>query len=94
MAQDVCPLCRTGAHLAKEFDQESGSLVTAVECPRCGRYRLTPRAWTSRERSCLAAYVQHENKVGRRPPRIADDNWKTLVRIGEALLQRQSGAKP
>ena len=88
MAHDVCYLCRADAQLSKEFDQESRSLLTTVECARCGRYHLTPQSWTSHERSCLAAYVRYENKAGRRPPLIEAANWVTMVRLGEALLRR------
>jgi hypothetical protein len=88
MAHDVCYLCRADAQLSKEFDQESRSLITTVECPRCGHYRVTPHPWTKHERSCLAAYVQYENKAGRRPPLIGAANWPTMVKLGEALLER------
>lgn len=89
MAQDVCFLCRASATVEKSFDQENTSLLTAVDCPQCGQYQLTPQAWTSHERSCLAAYVAHENRAKRRPPLIQPANWETLVRLGEALLQRR-----
>ena len=89
MAQEVCYLCRADAQRSKEFDQENRSLLTNVDCPNCGHYSLTPQAWTSHERSCLAAYVRHENKVKRRPPVIQSANWETLVKLGEALLHRQ-----
>jgi DNA-directed RNA polymerase subunit RPC12/RpoP len=89
MAQSVCYLCRADAQSSKEFDPESRSLVTTVDCPRCGHYRLTPHAWTKHERACLAAYVQHENQVRRGPPLIGAANWGTLVRLGEALLERR-----
>lgn len=89
MAQNLCYLCRAHAEFDKKFEQESCTLLTTVECSRCGSYRLTPRAWTSHERSCLAAYVRHENKAGRQPPVIHDANWETLVKLGEALLERR-----
>jgi len=89
MAQNVCYLCRADAQLSKEYDLESRSLITTVECPRCGRYRLMPHAWTNHERSCLAAYVRYENQARRRPPLIEAANWETMVRLGEALLQRR-----
>jgi hypothetical protein len=89
MAHEVCFLCRRDAQLSKEYDQESRSLVTNVDCPRCGPYRVLPHAWTNHERTCLAAYVKHENKVRGRPPLIGTANWGTLVRLGEALLQRR-----
>ena len=48
-----------------------------------------PHAWTNHERSCLAAYVRYENQARRRPPLIEAANWETMVRLGEALLQRR-----
>ena len=89
MSQSVCYLCRSSTEIAKQFDPESRSLLTTVNCPRCGRYSLTPHPWTNHERSCLAAYVHHENEVGRRPPLIEATNWTTLVKLGEAILQRR-----
>jgi hypothetical protein len=89
MAQEVCFLCRAAAQASKAFDPESRSLITAVDCPRCGCYRITPHAWTNHERVCLAAYVQHENKVRRSPPFIEPGNWSTLVRLGETILQKR-----
>jgi hypothetical protein len=89
MAEEVCFLCRAGAQIEKQFDRESRSLLTKVECPRCGGYCLTPHAWTSHERAALAAYVRHENEVGRRPPLIQATNWTTLAKLGAAILQRR-----
>jgi hypothetical protein len=89
MAQDVCFLCRANAQVDKEFDPETRRLLTTVDCPSCGQYLLTPQAWTSHERSCLAAYVAHENKAKRRPPLIQASNWEMLVRLGEALQQKR-----
>jgi hypothetical protein len=94
MAQDLCYLCRAEARLSKGFDQGSRSLTTLVQCPRCGRYRVTPQAWTNHERACLAAYVQYEQKAGRRPPLIEAANWKTMARLGEALLHRSEQKGP
>jgi hypothetical protein len=90
MGQQVCYLCGADAQFSKESDPESRSLISVVECTRCGHYRLTPQTWTGHERSCLAAYVRYENKAGRRPPLIGSSNWRTMVKLGEALLKRAS----
>lgn len=89
MAQSVCFLCRAKATVGKSYDQETGNLLTNVNCPQCGPYSLTPQAWTSHERSCLASYVSHENQAKRRPPLIQPANWQTLVRLGEALQHKR-----
>jgi hypothetical protein len=89
MGETVCCLCRANAQVDKEVDQGTKNLLTNVDCPECGPYVLTPQAWTSHERSCLAAYVSHENQAKRRPPLIQSTNWQMLVRLGEALRQKR-----
>ena len=90
MSHSSCFLCGSEASLKDEPDLSSG--LTAVDCPNCGRYSLTPQAWTADERLCLAAYVQHENKSGRRPPAITEDNQSLLIRLGEGLRAKTKRA--
>ncbi len=88
MAHTTCFLCGSPANLSGEIDSEG---LTVVTCPDCGWYRLTPQDWTADERLSLAAYVRHENSVGRNSPTIAEGNHRLLIQLGEDLRARAKG---
>jgi hypothetical protein len=87
MSQSACFLCGSQANLNDELDPEG---LTVVTCPNCGWYRLTPMNWTADERVSLAAYVRHENRVGRRSPTITEGNHRLLIRLGKDLRAKRA----
>jgi hypothetical protein len=88
MSQAACFLCGSEANLSDELDPAG---LTIVTCPNCGWYRLTPLDWTADERLCLAAYVRHENRLGRGSPTITEGNQRLLIRLGERLRAKTRG---
>jgi NAD-dependent SIR2 family protein deacetylase len=90
MSQTACFLCGSQANRSDELDRQEG--FTVVTCPNCGWYRLKPRDWTADERLSLAAYVQHEKSVGRRPTTITEDNYRLLIRLGERIRAKKTSA--
>ena len=88
MSHAACFLCGSGANLSAELDPEG---LTVVTCPNCGWYRLKPQDWAADERLSLAAYVRHENNVGRKSPTITEGNHRLLIRLGEDLRAKGHG---
>jgi hypothetical protein len=89
MSHAACFLCSGEASLG---DEDQRTVLTAVNCLACGPYSLTPQTWTADERLSLAAYVRHENRVGRGSTTITRDNHRLLIGLGERLRAKKKGA--
>jgi hypothetical protein len=88
MSHAACFLCGTEASLG-DLDRRTRLVVN---CLACGPYSLTPQSWTAAERQSLAAYVRHENRLGRVSPTTTEANHLLLIRLGERLRSRKKDA--
>lgn len=92
MPHTTCFLCGSEANLSDELDPEG---LTVVTCPICGWYRLTPQDWTPDERQSLAAYVRHENSLGRRrSPTVTEANSPAPDSAGRAHSSKDGRCRP